>query len=131
MNGGYARRKHFRHITAGCNKFYSPHLHGCTHAYCVQPTVGGGYAWRCAVVVFYTLPNEFAAACRSACMHRLPALPGTHFMYDFLVSKSHFHRTNGPVGPPTRATYIQPCVYVRFVSIQILLPGMPMNRNIA
>ena len=41
--------------------------------------------------MFYTLADGFAAACRSACMHRLPAVPGTQFMYDFLVSKSYFH----------------------------------------
>ena len=42
-----------------------------------------------AAVVFYTLADGFAAACRSACMHRLPAVPGTQFMYDFLVCKSY------------------------------------------
>ena len=49
MNGGYARRKYFRHITAGCTNFTAPICMDVRMLILYSLSVGGGYALRCAV----------------------------------------------------------------------------------
>ena len=96
MNGGYARRKYFRHITAGCTNFTAP--------ICMDVRM----------LIVYSLP--LAAATRGDVPSNL--------MYA-RSSRRHYtctRRTNGPVGPSTRATYIQPCVR-RACTVYLLCPG--------
>ena len=83
-----------------------------------------------AAVVYYTLAEGFAAACRSLRgavptvlrrSVRMQPLPATYISNSAYVLFSS-----------TKKNHISMhAVYVRFFSIQIPFPGMPMNRNIA
>ena len=77
MNGGYARRKYFRHITAGCTNFTAP--------ICMDVRMLIVYSLPLAAATRGDVPSDMmygrSSRRHSACMHRLPSVPRTQSMY--------------------------------------------------